>query len=263
MPKRSTHTYASEENDDVGQLTVYYCLYCGQNALIIDAALESLPTRKTDRSAVIEDKAHMYRLLLEKGEHKLIKRSGGFERQFRLNCSKCDLPIAYQCEREQPRCVFLLDGSLSAQPKVSFDHGESEVPKCIQSTGTGEVKLKLYAKVEGPRCVIQEITDDHVKILVKDAPGGEKKQNELMIMFLQKAIGLESKSQINIDMGKSMKNKVLVIKEIPAVTVYRRLKEAMNARQEIGPVSKSQTPGLRAMTGAWFEKMPDFRAEKK
>ncbi len=37
MPKRSTHTYASEENDDVGQLTVYYCLYCGQNALILGA----------------------------------------------------------------------------------------------------------------------------------------------------------------------------------------------------------------------------------
>jgi len=83
----------------VGQLTVYYCLYCGQNALILDCALESLPKRKTDGSAVIEAKTHMYKLTLDKGEHKLIKRSGGLERQYRLNCSKCELPIAYQCER--------------------------------------------------------------------------------------------------------------------------------------------------------------------
>ena len=97
MPKRSTHTYVSEENQDVAQLLVYYCLYCGQTALIngayqrhpafpspaaarlaslgdcrawfaadrlcvADVALDALPKRKTDGSLVLETKQHMYKV---------------------------------------------------------------------------------------------------------------------------------------------------------------------------------------------------------
>lgn len=255
MPKRSTHTYASEENDDVGQLTVYYCLYCGQNALILDCALESLPKRRTDGSSVIETSKHMHKLTLEKGENKLIKRSGGLERQYRSNCSKCELPVAYQSERENPQHIFILDGSLSAQPKVSFN--DADVPPCITPTQTGDVKLKIHVTVQGTRCAITDVKDT-VEIQVKDCSylgsedgSAEKKQNELMMMFLQKILGLASKDQLKIDMGKTTKNKVLLLKEIPPVTVYNRLLDSMSAPTAFGAASRHGT-----FSGEMFERMP-------
>jgi len=232
MPKRSTHTYASEENDDVSQLLVYYCLYCGQTALILDKSLETLPRRKTDASAVIETKNHMYKVMLEKGENKLIKRSGGFERQYRLNCTKCELPIAYQSVKENPEHVFLLDGSLSAQPKVSLN--EVQVPTSIQPTRNGEVKMKIHTTVQGPRCEITHIGDDCVEITVKDCSHldeetRDKKQKDLLMMFLRNTLGVASKDQIKIDMGANMRTKILLIKEIPPKVVHERLQEVMNS----------------------------------
>lgn len=256
MPKRSTHTYASEENEDVAQLLVYYCLYCGETAVILDSSLETLPKRSTDASAVLETKQHMYKLMLEKGEQKLIKRQGGYERQYRLNCKKCELPIAYQCVKDKPEHIFLLDGGLSAQPKVSMT--QVEVPRCIQPTTSGDVKMKIRITIEGPRCAIDEINDDCVKMTVKDCSylGDEemveKKQKELLNMFLQKTLGLASKDQISVDMGQNMKTKILLLKEIPPATVYARLQEVMNQKTKMGFVT---LPGGVA-TATLFERMP-------
>lgn len=254
MPKRSTHTYASEENEDVSQLLVYYCLYCGETSLIIDAAIDTLPKRKTDKSSVIETKKHMHKAMLEKGEAKVIKRSKGFERQFRLNCKKCELPIAYQSVKEKPEQIFLLVGSLSAQPKVSFK--EEDIPHSIQPTKNGEVKLKVHIKIEGPRCVITDVGDDCVRMTVKDCSHlgeetADKKQKELMNMFLQKTLGLASKDQIKVDMGANMKTKILLIEGIPPATVYERFKEIMQQKTKMGYVDKHGTA-----TTELFERMP-------
>jgi hypothetical protein len=261
MPKRSTHTYASEENEDVSQLLVYYCLYCGQTALILDAALDTLPRRKTDGSAVIETKRHMHKVMLEKGENKLIKRSGGFERQYRLNCTKCELPIAYQSVKENPEAVFILDGSLSAQPKVSFN--EIKVPNCIQPTKSGDVKMKVHITVQGPRCAITQIGDDCVEITVKDCTNlgedmAEKRQKELMNLFLMKTLGLENKQQITVDMGRNMKTQILLIKEIPPATVYQRLQEVMGQQTKMGYIDRHGSA-----TAELFERMPGTEASEK
>jgi len=261
MPKRSTHTYASEENEDVSQLLVYYCLYCGETALILDSALENLPKRSTDASAVLETKTHMHKIMLEKGEQKLIKRNGGYEQQYRLNCSKCELPIAYQSVKETPEYVFFLDGSLSAQPKVSFK--QVDVPRCIQPTASGAVKLKVHTTIEGPRCIINSVDDDCLRMTVKDCShlgeeAGDKKQKELMMMFLQKTLGLAGKHQIKIDMGANMKTKILLIDDIPPATVYERLQEVMSQKTKMGFVDIHG----RA-TAQLFERMPGTESEEK
>jgi hypothetical protein len=116
-------------------------------------------------------------IMLDKGEQKLIKRAGGYERQFRLNCSKCELPVAYQCAKDSPEHIFILPGAISATPKappkplhapftpwpsarasawqVSFN--EVQVPGSIQPTKSGEVKMKVHVTYEGPRCEIVDI----------------------------------------------------------------------------------------------------------
>lgn len=256
MPKRSTHTYASEENQDVSQLQVYYCLYCGHQALIIDSSVDNLPTRKTDQSTVLETKAHMHKIMLDKGEQKLIKRAGGYERQFRLNCSKCELPVAYQCAKDSPEHIFILPGAISATPKVSFN--EVQVPGSIQPTKSGEVKMKVHVTYEGPRCEIVDIGEDAVELKVKDCSHlgeekAEEKQKDLLYMFLQKTLGLASKAQIKTHMGKNMRTKILMIADIPPKTVYDRLLAVQEAASEIrmGYVDKHGQA-----TAELFERMP-------
>jgi len=174
--------------------------------------------------------------------------------RFRLNCEKCELPIAYQTKKDNPEHIFLLDGSLSAQPKVSFK--EDRIPPCIQPTKGGDVKMKIRVKIEGTRCELLELEEDVVLLKVKDCAHlgedtAEKKQNELMMMFLQKTMGLASKDQIKIDMGKNLNTKILLIKDIPPTMVYQRLKSAMNAPVKFGAVDKHGQA-----TADMFERMP-------
>ncbi|BFG30406.1 hypothetical protein CerSpe_166800 [Prunus speciosa] len=51
MPKRTTHTYSSEDAAPDGpdsDLFVYYCKHCGSHLLITDTQLQKMPKRKTD-----------------------------------------------------------------------------------------------------------------------------------------------------------------------------------------------------------------------
>lgn len=219
MPKRSTHTFASEENAEPDLLQVYYCLYCGTRAMVIDADLSKLPKRNTDSAEVVVCEKHTYRLLLQKGEHKMIKRAGGYERQFRMNCTKCDLPITYQNERENPTRVFVLPESLSSQPKVSF--GDDDVPSCIQPTTDGEVRVSFTIVSKGDRCSIKRVQGDTVEVEIKDVDEKER-QNTLFTQYLWHIMGC-TKTTCTLDFGKLSKNKVFLIKDMTTVNVYEKL----------------------------------------
>lgn len=111
--------------------------------------------------------------------------------------------------------------------------------------------------MEGPRCAITKITDETVEMTCKDchyladAFDKEKREKELMLMYLQKILGLASKEQIKVAMGDKMKNKVLLLKQIPPPTIFERLNESMNLKQEYGATS------LHGVYSAeFFERMP-------
>jgi len=219
MPKRSTHTFASEENAEPDLLQVYYCLYCGTRAMVIDADLSKLPKRNTDGAHVIVGENHTYRLLLQKGEHKLIKRAAGYERQFRMNCSKCDLPITYQNEREDAPNVFVIPNSLSSQPKVSF--GDDDVPSAIQPTSDGEVRVSFTIVSKGDRCSIKRVQGDTVEVEIKDVEDSER-ANQLFSQYIWFILGC-TKTTCTLDFGKLSRNKVYLIKDQTTVNVYKKL----------------------------------------
>eukprot|EP00656_Telonema_subtile_P044512 TRINITY_DN50761_c0_g1_i1.p1 TRINITY_DN50761_c0_g1~~TRINITY_DN50761_c0_g1_i1.p1 ORF type:complete len:244 (+),score=55.65 TRINITY_DN50761_c0_g1_i1:149-880(+) len=219
MPKRSTHTFASEENAQPELLRVYYCLYCGTRAMVVDGDITKLPTRKTDNAIVIETEKHTYKVMLEKGEHKLIKRTGGFERQYRMNCSKCQLPITYQSQPTNPDRVFLMPDSLSAQPKVSF--GDDDVPDAIQPTAEGEVRVSFTIVSRGDRCSIKRVQGSSVEIEIKDVEADEK-MNSLFSQYLQHILGT-SKEGCTLDFGAQSRTKVFLIKNQTPSDVYKKL----------------------------------------
>jgi len=241
MPKRSTHTFASEENAEPDVLRVYYCLYCGTRALVLDADIAKLPTRQTDKALVLDTEKHTYRVLLEKGEHKLIKRSGGYERQYRMNCTKCDLPVSYQNQAENPEHIFLLPDSLSAQPKVSF--GDDDVPNAIQPTVDGEVRVSFTIISKGDRCSIKRVQGDSVEIEIKDVEFDERK-NSLFTQYLCHILDAQ-KSGVTLDFGATSRTKVFLIKDQTPSVVYKKLCKAAEA----APSKFYNTSGVQMLRG--------------
>lgn len=56
--RRWERNYSSEDSiiEDESAFAVYYCAFCGAFALVVDVKLDTLPTRKTDGSRVLEVK---------------------------------------------------------------------------------------------------------------------------------------------------------------------------------------------------------------
>ena len=119
MPKRATHTYESEKDGITEeQLNVCYCLCCGESVLILgpSISLTSLPTRRTDGAYVLERGTTIYKLNSVPGESKILRREKGYEKQHRINCWNCKIPIGYACEAgEKPNLTYVLPDALGAQ----------------------------------------------------------------------------------------------------------------------------------------------------
>lgn len=79
-------------------LTNYNCAACGAKALSIgqEKTLADLPVRGTDRSNVVQEDTLLYNLSVCRGESVAIRRAKGIERQWRLLCTQCELPLAYR-----------------------------------------------------------------------------------------------------------------------------------------------------------------------
>ncbi|KAK9120070.1 hypothetical protein Scep_018163 [Stephania cephalantha] len=77
MPKRTTHTYSSEDAAPDGpesDLFVYYCKHCGSHVLITDTQLQKMPKRKTDRAYALDRSKHLARLNVKEDAKVVLKR---------------------------------------------------------------------------------------------------------------------------------------------------------------------------------------------
>ncbi|KAK7275116.1 hypothetical protein RIF29_16223 [Crotalaria pallida] len=89
MPKRTTHTYSSEDALPEGpnsDLFVYYCKHCGSHVLITDTQLQKMPKRKTDKAYVLDKTKHLARFNIHDAGKVLLKRDEGkLDKQFQMN----------------------------------------------------------------------------------------------------------------------------------------------------------------------------------
>ncbi|KAF3965318.1 hypothetical protein CMV_010484 [Castanea mollissima] len=119
MPKRTTHTYSSEDAAPDGpdsDLFVYYCKHCASHVLITDTQLQKMPKRKTDKAYVLDKTKHLARLNINDAGKVLLKRGEGkLEKQFRMNCMGCGLFVCYRSEEdlEVASFIYVVDGALS------------------------------------------------------------------------------------------------------------------------------------------------------
>eukprot|EP00965_Chrysotila_dentata_P231533 6198420-Pleurochrysis_carterae.AAC.1 len=148
----------------------------------------------------------VFKLNTKSGERKIIRRAKGYERQFRLNCWNCDVPMCYRCEdsAEAPLTYVLpeamgtqadlylqlyqvgcmLRGALALglgadRCQIVLVHSSprpcargvtrahrSQVPPCIQSTGPLSVRLALEVTPEQPKKAITHVNNAEVGVAV-------------------------------------------------------------------------------------------------
>ncbi|KAI0732997.1 hypothetical protein C8Q72DRAFT_815837 [Fomitopsis betulina] len=127
MPKVVSRSAVSSSTDaqptasSTAALRVYYCI-CGEFILVIEKNLASLPRRQTDGAVVVRchdnelGKAQIFKLNATPKDPILVERANGYERQYRFQCPRCTLPVAYQNTPPPVKSgpyLYVLKGALS------------------------------------------------------------------------------------------------------------------------------------------------------
>ncbi|XP_010484079.1 PREDICTED: UPF0235 protein At5g63440 isoform X1 [Camelina sativa] len=230
MPKRTTHTYSSEDAAPDGpdsDLFVYYCKHCGSHVLITDTQLQKMPKRKTDRSNVLDKKKHLARLNVSEGGKVLLKRGEGkMERQFRMNCIGCELFVCYRAEEslETTSFIYIVDGALSAVA-AETNPQDAPVPPCISQLDGGLVQVAIEVEDRAQRSAITRVNADDVRVTVA-APAARGEANNELLEFMGRVLGLRL-SQMTLQRGWNSKSKLLVVEDLSARQVYEKLLEAV------------------------------------
>ncbi|TFK55999.1 hypothetical protein OE88DRAFT_1652562 [Heliocybe sulcata] len=146
----SSSTDAAPTASSAAALRVYYCI-CGEFILVIDKSLASLPRRQTDGSTIVRSqdsdagKARVFKLNATPGDPVLVERKGGHERQYRLLCPRCALPIGYQStpppEKSGPY-LYIIKGALTQmQGQVAADAFDGEEAVRVSAEGKASHSL--------------------------------------------------------------------------------------------------------------------------
>ncbi|XP_061998475.1 UPF0235 protein At5g63440 isoform X1 [Rosa rugosa] len=230
MPKRTTHTYSSEDAAPDGpdsDLFVYYCKHCGSHLLITDTQLQKMPKRKTDKAYVLDKTKHLARLNISEGGKVILKRSEGkLEKQFRMNCVGCELFVFYRSEEdlEGASLIYVVDGALSTVA-AETNPQDAPVPPCISQIDGGLVQVAIEVEDRAQRSAITRVNADDVRVTVA-APAARGEANNELLEFMGKVLGLRL-SQMTLQRGWNNKSKLLVVEDLSARQVYEKLLEAV------------------------------------
>jgi len=235
MPKRATHTFESEKDGvNEPQLGVQYCMCCGESVLILgpEVSLTDLPRRKTDGAIVLERGVTVFKLKSKPTETKVLKRPGGYERQYRFGCWNCGVQLGYRAEDggDSVALTYLLADATGAQADLYLQM--FQVPQCIQSTGPSSVRVALDVLVGQSKRLLRSIETDAVAVSVA-APAREGLANAELVDFMQKVLAVP-RSQLQLSRGWSAASKFLMVTGVPAVQVFKRIKAAIEVDAPTG-----------------------------
>ncbi|KAK9198220.1 hypothetical protein WN944_013404 [Citrus x changshan-huyou] len=231
MPKRTTHTYSSEDAAPDGpdsDLFVYYCKHCGSHVLITDTQLQKMPKRKTDKAYVLDKTKHLARLNIKEAGKVLLRRGEGkLEKQFRMNCIGCGLFVCYRSEEtlEVASFVYVVDGALSTVA-AETNPQDAPVPPCISQLEGGLVQVAIEVEDRAQRSAITRserhlyctslrslelkgVNADDVRVTVA-APAARGEANNELLEFMGKVLSLRL-SQMTLQRGWNNKSKLLVV----------------------------------------------------
>ena len=102
-------------------LVPYNCSICGTTVFKLrnQATLEAQPRRKTDSSIALDTTHVLVDLRVTSGGVKLLRRDKGTERQHRINCCNCGVPLGYKSSPLDipSRWVYIFSGAVVKKNK--------------------------------------------------------------------------------------------------------------------------------------------------
>eukprot|EP00048_Salpingoeca_helianthica_P002721 m.60013 g.60013 ORF g.60013 m.60013 type:complete len:121 (+) comp12265_c0_seq1:82-444(+) len=109
----------------------YVCI-CGQPLLVSEVPLEELKARKTDGARMLDVSLCKAIITLDSASSVCIKRSVGFEMQYRFKCKRCGLIAAYQNTPDSLE-YFIMDGAfVNINPRPAAEaHREHDQRKSV------------------------------------------------------------------------------------------------------------------------------------
>jgi len=228
MPKRATHTFESEKDGiQEEQLGVQYCMCCGETVLIVgpETQLADLPRRRTDGALVLEKGVTVFKLKSKDKGSCVIKRAGGYERQYRLGCWNCGVLLGYRAEAgDDARYTYLLPDATGQQADLYL--AMYQVPPCIQPTGDRSVRVAMDVIAGQPKRALTRVSDSEVGVSVC-APAKEGLANAELLEYMAKVLSVV-KAQLQLSRGWSASSKFLLVSGLRAVDVYKKLKSAVD-----------------------------------
>ncbi|KMZ67440.1 hypothetical protein ZOSMA_268G00090 [Zostera marina] len=230
MPKRTTHTYSSEDAAPDGpksDLFVYYCKYCASHVLITDTRLQKMPRRKTDGAYVLDKGKYLARLNVTQAGKVILKRGEGkVERQYRMNCNSCELLVCYRSveDPETAPFIYVVDGALSSVA-AETNPQDAPVPPCISQLNGGLVQVAIEVEDRAQRSAITRVNADDVRVSVA-APASNGEANNELLEFMGKVLGLRMQ-QMALQRGWNNKSKLLLVEDLSAREIYEKLLEAV------------------------------------
>jgi len=243
MPKRATHTYESEK-DGVkdAELNVHYCMCCGESVLILGPGvqLSSLPKRKTDGAYVLEQGVTVFKLKSSEGATKLLRRAKGFERQYRLNCWNCGVPIAYRCDETEATLTYVLSDSTGLQADLYLQL--YQVPPCIQPAGESGVRIAMSVAVGQAKKAITHVSNAEIGISVS-APASEGLANAEVLEHMAKILSVP-RQQLSLSRGWSQRSKFLIVSNAKPVDVFKAIRGSVET--DLLPLSMQQNLAIGA-----------------
>ncbi|CAA6667890.1 unnamed protein product [Spirodela intermedia] len=244
MPKRTTHTYSSEDAAPDGpesELFVYHCKHCASHVLITDMQLQKMPRRKTDNAYVLDKKTSisyafdimilLWRLIVI---IEVICMTVAFciqwrrklERQFRMKCVGWRAFVCYRSEEDPEAApfIYVIDGALSSIA-AETNPQDAPVPPCISQLDGGLVQVAIEVEDRAHRSAITRVNADDVRVTVA-APATRGEANSELLEFMGKVLGLRL-NQMTLQRGWNSKSKLLVVEDMSAREVYEKLLEAV------------------------------------
>ena len=169
-------------------LAPYTCSICGTTVFKLrnQATLEAQPTRKTDGSHALDTTTVLVDLRVTSGGVKLLRRDKGTERQHRINCCDCGVPLGYKSSPlDVPsRWLYIFGGAVARKARPSAplnvacadeaieadcDVRSTAVEPAIKHLTAGEIKRQFAEKALADKARLE------ADVGADDVSGGDAK----------------------------------------------------------------------------------------
>ncbi|KAK9713288.1 hypothetical protein RND81_06G017200 [Saponaria officinalis] len=118
-------------------------------------------------------------------------------------------------------------GKASGESTRTSQNSPNNIPGCIRIMTPSSVAITIHAKPGSKLASITDISEEAVGVQI-DAPARDGEANSALLQFFCSVLGVK-KRQVSIGSGSKSRDKVVIVEDVTAQSVYDALTKAMNS----------------------------------